>query len=40
MGFVTNRMQWKVTINTSEIYTTVLMDAHTGKFIDLIGGFS
>ena len=37
---LTNRMQWEITINSSEIYTTVIMDAHTGKFIDLFGGFS
>lgn len=37
---LTNRMQWEVTIKTSEIYTTVIMDAHTGKFMNFVGGFS
>lgn len=37
---LTNRMQWKITINSSEISTTVIIDAHTGKFIEWIGGFS
>ena len=37
---LTNRMQWEVTINSSEISITVVMDGHTGKFIDLIGGFN
>ncbi|MEK4231391.1 hypothetical protein [Solibacillus sp. FSL H8-0538] len=37
---ITNRMQWEVTIKSSEIESTIVMDAHTGKFIDLIGGFN
>lgn len=37
---LTNRMQWEVTIESSEINLTIVMDARTGKFIGLIGGFS
>ena len=37
---ITNRMQWEVTIKSSEIELTILMDAHTGKFIDFVGGFN
>jgi len=34
---LTNRMQWEVTIKYSGIQPTVVMDAYTGKFIDIYG---
>ena len=37
---ITNGMQWEVTIQSSEINATMIMDAHSGKVIDLIGGFN
>lgn len=35
-----NRMQWEVTIKSPEIEPTVVIDAHTGDFIDLFGPFN
>lgn len=35
-----NSMQWEVTIKSSENESTVIMDAHTGEFIEIIGAFS
>ena len=37
---LTNRMQWEVTIKAPENESTVIMDAHTGDFIEIIGAFS
>ena len=35
-----NRMQWEVTIKSSEMEPTVVIDAYTGDFIDLFGPFN
>ena len=35
-----NNMQWEITIKTSDREYTVVMDARTGKFINLWGPFS
>ncbi|MEG0383108.1 hypothetical protein [Solibacillus cecembensis] len=35
-----NRMQWEVTIKSPKMGATVMIDAHTGDFINLIGAFS
>ncbi|MER2107382.1 MAG: hypothetical protein ABS949_10635 [Solibacillus sp.] len=35
-----NRMQWKVTIESPEMNTTMVIDAHSGNFIGLFGAFS
>lgn len=32
-----NRQQWEVTINYQGIEPTVVMDAYTGKYIDMYG---
>ena len=37
---LTNGMQWEVTIQSSELNATMIMDAHSGKVIDLIGAFN
>ena len=35
-----NRMQWEVTIKAPEMKATIVIDAHSGNFIDLIGAFN
>ncbi|MGN7478770.1 hypothetical protein ACTHOQ_13030 [Solibacillus silvestris] len=35
-----NRMQWEVTIKSTEMEATVVMDAHTGYFMNVFGAFS
>lgn len=35
-----NSMQWEVTIKSPENESTVIMDAHTGECIEIIGAFS
>ncbi|TGN34648.1 MULTISPECIES: hypothetical protein [unclassified Lysinibacillus] len=37
---LTNRMQWAVTIKYADGESSIVMDEHTGKFIDIIGQFS
>lgn len=37
---LTNSMQWEVTIKSPENESTVIMDAHTGECIEIIGAFS
>ncbi len=34
---LTNRMQWEVTIKYNDIQPTVVIDANTGKYIDIYG---
>lgn len=35
-----NRMQWEVTIKAPEMNATIMIDAHNGEFINLVGAFS
>ena len=35
-----NRMQWEVSIKSPEMNSTIVLDAHTGKFIGFFGAFS
>lgn len=35
-----NRMQWEVSIKSPEMNSTIVLDAHTGKFIGYFGAFS
>lgn len=37
---LTNRKQWEVTVKYNGIDTTVVIDAHTGEFIDLYGSLN
>ena len=34
---LTNRQQWEITINYQGIEPTIVMDAYTGKYIDMYG---
>ena len=33
-------MQWEVTIKAPEMNATIMIDAHNGEFIDLVGAFN
>lgn len=35
-----NRMQWEVTIKAPEMNATIVIDAHSGNFIDFVGAFN
>ena len=34
---ITNKMKWEVTIKYTDKESTIVLDAHTGKFINLYG---
>lgn len=37
---VTNKMQWEITLKYADHESTIIIDAYTGEFIDMIGALN